>query len=64
MPLPSSRPALSINRSFIQALIAADAPRCALGVVEEQAAPIGCVALCLDQPIPAAVLDQGFSFGH
>jgi hypothetical protein len=58
------RPALVVNRLFMQAFLAADAPCLALGMVEEQQRLCGMLALRLDEAIPAAIADRGFEFGH
>jgi hypothetical protein len=58
------RPALVVNRLFMQAFLAADPPCLALGMVEEQQRLCGMLALCLDEAIPAAIADRGFEFGH
>ena len=57
-------PTLTVNRSFMQAFIAAETPCCALGLVEESGRPCGLLALRPDQEIPAAITDDGFNFGH
>jgi hypothetical protein len=57
-------PTLTVNRSFMQAFIAAETPCCALGLVEESGRPCGLIALQPDQEIPAAITDGGFDFGH
>ena len=58
------RPALVVNRLFMQAFLAADPPCLALGMVEEQQRLCGMLALRLDEAIPAAIADRGFEFGH
>ena len=58
------RPALVVNRLFMQAFLAADAPCLALGMVEEQQRLCGMLALRLDEAIPSAIADRGFEFGH
>ena len=58
------RPALVVNRLFMQAFLAADAPCLALGMVEVQQQLCGMLALRLDEAIPAPVADRGFEFGH
>jgi len=57
-------PTLTVNRSFMQAFIAAETPCCALGLVEEAGRPCGLIALRPDKEIPAAITDGGFNFGH
>jgi hypothetical protein len=58
------RPALVVNRRFMQAFLAADPPCMALGMVEVQQQLCGMLALRLDEAIPAAIADRGFEFGH
>ena len=58
------RPALVVNRLFMQAFLAADPPCLALGMVEEQQRLCGMLALRLDEAIPEAIADRGFEFGH
>ncbi len=57
-------PALTVNRSFMRAFIAADAPCFALGMVEERGRQCGLLALRLEEEIPSEVSDSGFNFGH
>jgi len=63
-PVPPPRPALVVNRAFMQAFLAADTPCCALGLVEEGQRPYGLLALRLEEPLPPAVAAGGFAFGH
>jgi hypothetical protein len=63
-PVPPLRPALVVNRLFMQEFLAAEAPCCALGMVEERQRLCGMLALRLDQEMPAAVTDGGFECGH
>ena len=58
------RPALVVNRRFMQAFLAADPPCMALGMVEVQQQLCGMLALRLDEAIPTAIADRGFEFGH
>ena len=58
------RPALVVNRLFMQAFLAADPPCVALGMVEVQQQLCGMLALRLDEVIPSTVADRGFEFGH
>jgi hypothetical protein len=58
------RPALVVNRSFMQAFLAAEPPCMALGMVEVQQQLCGMLALRLDEAIPPAIADRGFEFGH
>ena len=57
-------PRLTVNRTFIQALIRAEPPCFALGLVEERQQTGGFLALRLDEAIPPPVLQSGFRFGH
>ena len=57
-------PSMTVNRSFIQALIAADAPCCGLGLVEVNQKKSGFVAMRPGEIIPEASLSKGFNFGH
>jgi hypothetical protein len=59
-----SRPALVVNRLFMQAFLAAEPPCLALGMVEERQQLCGMLALRLDEAIPPAIADRGFEFGH
>jgi hypothetical protein len=63
-PGPPLRPALVVNRLFMQEFLAAEPPCFALGLVEERQRLCGMLALRLDQEMPAAVADGGFEFGH
>src|SRR5438132_2095871 len=63
-PVPPLRPALVVNRLFMQELLAAEPPCFALGMVEERQRLCGMLALRLDQEMPTAVADGGFQFGH
>ncbi len=58
------RPALVVNRLFMQEFLAADPPCFALGMVEERQRLCGMLALHLDEVIPSAIADRGFEFGH
>ena len=53
-----------MNRQFVEDFISADAPCFAMGMVEEARRPLGCMALCTLEAIPAAVSSGGFNFGH
>ena len=57
-------PALTVNRSFMRAFIAAETPCFALGMVEVQGRPCGLFALQPEEEIPPEITDRGFSFGH
>ena len=59
-----SRPALVVNRLFMQAFLATEPPCLALGMVEERQQLCGMLALRLDETIPPAIADRGFEFGH
>jgi hypothetical protein len=59
-----SRPALVVNRLFMQEFLAADPLCLALGMVEERQRLCGMLALRLDEAIPPAIADRGFEFGH
>ena len=63
-PVPPLRPALVVNRLFMQEFLAAEAPCFALGMVEERQRLCGMLALRVDQEMPATVADGGFEFGH
>jgi hypothetical protein len=63
-PVPALRPTLVVHRGFMQAFLAAPRPCCALGLVEERGRPYGLLALRLDAPLPPAVTNAGFRFGH
>lgn len=58
------RPALTVNRLFMQEFIEAEPPCFALGLVEERKRQCGFLALRPDEVIPADVTAQGFNFGH
>lgn len=60
----ASPPVLTLNRSFIHELIAAEPPCFALGMVEAIGHHHGLLALRPSVDIPSALLDQGFHFGH
>jgi hypothetical protein len=59
-----SRPALVVNRLFMQEFLAAEPPCLALGMVEERQQLCGMLALRLDEAIPVVIADRGFEFGH
>ena len=63
-PVPPLRPALVVNRLFMQEFLAAEPPCFALGMVEERQQPCGMLALRLDQEMPVTVADSGCEFGH
>lgn len=57
-------PTLTVNRSFMRELLAADAPCFALGLVEERQRLCGFLALRPETAIPENVTGLGFQFGH
>ena len=61
---PPPRPALVVNRLFMQEFLAAEPPCLALGLVEERQQLCGLLALRLDEALPPAIADRGFEFGH
>jgi len=63
-PMPPQRPALVVNRAFMQAFLAAAIPCCALGLVEADRRPYGLLALRLDTPLSPSIAAGGFEFGH
>ena len=62
--VPPVLPTLTVNRPFIEAFIAADAPCCALGLVEVKNRQCGFLALHSNTAIPTEISDGGFNFGH
>jgi hypothetical protein len=57
-------PRLTVNSRFIDEFLAAKAPCCALGLVEERKQTYGFLALRPDMVIPEIYTRTGFSFGH
>jgi len=57
-------PKLTLNRLFVDDLMAAKTPCFALGYVEARQSISGFLALRPDRTIPSASTDQGFCFGH
>ena len=57
-------PRLTVNRQFMSDFLAAETPCFALGLVEERTRPCGFMALRPDEPLPPAISDAGFRFGH
>jgi hypothetical protein len=57
-------PKLALNRRFAQDLLAADAPCCGIGVVEERRQLYALMALRLGVAIPDGSSAEGFEFGH
>lgn len=55
---------LTVNRSFMQLLLASDTPCCGLGLVEVDQQKCGFIALRPGDIIPPASLAQGFRLGH
>jgi hypothetical protein len=62
--IKSMLPTLTVNRSFMKALIAAEAPCCGLGLVEVDQKKSGFLALRPGEVIPEASQSLGFNFGH
>src|SRR6266545_4279094 len=62
--VPPVRPALVVNRLFMQEFLAAEPPCFALGMVEERQRLCGMLALRLDKEMPEAIADGGFQFVH
>ena len=60
----SMLPTLTVNRSFIQSLLAAEAPCCGLGLVEVNKKKSGFLALRPGEAIPETSLSLGCNFGH
>ncbi len=58
------RLALRVNRRFFADFLAAAPPSFALGHVAEGRTCRGFMALHLERPMPPAVADAGFQFGH
>jgi hypothetical protein len=57
-------PRLTVNGAFIGEFLAAPAPCCALGLVEERKRTCGFLALRTNEIIPPTVTGSGFNFGH
>lgn len=57
-------PILTVNDPFLREFVSAAAPRFAWGLVEKRKWQLGCVALGFEQPVPRAVWNWGFRFGH
>jgi hypothetical protein len=57
-------PRLTVNSRFIDEFISAEAPCCALGLVEERKQTVGFMALRPKMVIPEHYTRTGFSFGH
>jgi hypothetical protein len=55
--VPPLRPALIVNRLFMQKFLAAETPCFALGMVEECQRLCGMLALRVDEEMPAAIAD-------
>jgi hypothetical protein len=53
-----------VNGALIRELLAATAPCFAMGLVEERKQQSGFLALRPEVPIPHAVVQDGFRFGH
>lgn len=63
-PVSPRLPSLTVNRAFLEAFISADAPCCALGMVEVEHRQTGFLALRPGITIPREISDVGFRFGH
>jgi hypothetical protein len=57
-------PRLTVNRSFIQEFLSAQAPCLALGMLEQRNRHCGYWALRPEEAIPTDISDAGFRFGH
>jgi hypothetical protein len=57
-------PTLTVNRTFMRAFLAAEAPCFALGLVEERQRRCGFLAVRPDTSIPPDITNLGFRFGH
>jgi hypothetical protein len=57
-------PRLTVNGAFIDEFLAAPAPCCALGLVEERKRTCGFLAIRTNEIIPPNVTRTGFNFGH
>jgi hypothetical protein len=57
-------PRLTVNSRFIDEFLAAEAPCCALGLVEVRKQTYGFLALRPEMVIPEIYTCTGFSFGH
>lgn len=59
-----SLPGLAMNRAFVETLLSAEEPSCALGMIEERQQAFGLIALRPHEIIPATVSSRGFELGH
>lgn len=57
-------PHLTVNKLFIQDLMASNSPCFALGYVQAEGSKSGFIALRPEIPIPKDCTQQGFRFGH
>lgn len=55
---------LALNRRFVNTLLDAKSPSCALGLIEEKGQLYGLVALRPDRSVPPTISDKGFELGH
>lgn len=53
-----------MNRRFVNTLLDAKSPSCALGLIEEQGQLYGLVALRPDELVPPTISAKGFELGH
>ena len=63
-PQQTALPRLTLNRLFIEDLMAAQPPCFAMGYVEIQGSVTGFIAVRPKNPIPSRSTDQGFRLGH
>lgn len=57
-------PKLALNRDFIDEFMTQPEACCALGVIEERRRVLPLIAIRPHCPLPLAVTEQGFTFGH
>lgn len=57
-------PKLTLNRRFVQDLLAASEPCCAVGVIEERKQVLPLLALRPGVTLPDHITARGFEFGH
>lgn len=62
--MPPPPPPLTVNRSFMSALLDEDAPCLAPGIAETEGSRCALIALRLDEPIPRSISGAEFEFGH
>lgn len=63
-PVSPVLPTLTVNRPFMKAFLASDAPCFALGLVEVQNRQRGFLVLRTNPAIPPDIADGGLNFGH